>query len=205
MQWHRLDPDKTQIMIESIESGTGASLFTQKSSEAKCMRLPFYDQVLLYRITNNTCLPIFSMDFLGNGELFYYLDGSETPFSKAKEKAKLVLTEQNILAFLQFYYFNVVQEDGEIYPVFGVSPLPDLEDQNIHATKQTLPAGQNNIDIARDQVTHDFLVTCPLFYDGSLMKGIIAVTEDGDVSIQSLSPLLGSGNTDFASAAEKNI
>jgi len=203
MQWHRLEPEKTEKLITSIVNAGGPALFTVKNSEAKCMRLPFFDSVLLYRITNNTCLPVFSMDFLGNGKEFFYIDGSFSPFEKVQHLATLDITRENMAAFLQFYFFTVMQEDGEIYPVYKHTALPDLEDSNLHTTKHDVPEGGYVFEVDEDSNNDSFHVKTCLYYDGSLMSGNLNVSKQGHVEIVGLSPLFGEQNAESASLPYK--
>ncbi|MAQ70743.1 MAG: hypothetical protein CL565_00970 [Alphaproteobacteria bacterium] len=203
MQWHRLEAEKTEKLITSIVNAGGPALFTVNNSEAKCMRLPFFDSVLLYRITNNTCLPVFSMDFLGNGSEFFYIDGSFSPFEKVQQFAELEITKENIASFLQFYFFTVMQEDGEIYPVYKNTALPDLEDGNLHTTRHDVPEGGYTFEIEEDLRNDSFNVKTSLYYDGSLMVGNLEVSKKGNVEITGLKPLFGEQGTENAAFSHK--
>lgn len=189
MSWHRLDADKTKSLLDTVRSSGEAILFSEKNNEAKCMRLPFYNDLLLYRIVNTASLPIFSMDFLGADDGFFYLDGSDTPLSRVSQAGKLQLREDNIAAYVQFYFYNVVQEDGEIYPLFMDAPLPDLMNQNIHASQIDLPDGAPVFTAQQDD--DGFSITTPLYFGGSMMIGAIRVALDGAVTITNIRPMLG--------------
>ncbi len=189
MSWHRLDAENTTKLLDTVKSSGEALLFSQRNNEAKCMRLPFYTDLLLYRIENTASLPIFSMDFLGNDEGFLYLDGSDSPLVKAKEKNQLSLREDNIASYIQFYFFNVIQEEGEIYPIFKKYPLQELANHNIHATQQEIPEGTPELELTQE--ANGFNVKVPLFYSGTLMHGELKVSNDGDINIITVTPLLG--------------
>lgn len=204
MQWHRLDNDKMQVLLNAIKGMGGSSLFSMQSSEAKCMRLPFLEDVLLYRITNNVSLPSFSMDFVGNGSQFYYLDGTFTPLQKAFSLSAPELDVLNLAAYLQFYFFYVIQEDGEIYPVYERTPIPDLDDQNIHATNQDIPDNAYVFDIT-DETENNFKAECTLFYDGGLMTGSLSVTKSGEVEITGLKPLFMGTSSAFSETSKDQL
>ena len=114
MNWHRLDREKTVDMINSVRSAAEALLFSPITSEAKCTRLPFYSNHLLYRLTNCASLPTFSMDFIGDGEKFVYLDGSALPILQINQLAGLNLTPDTVIPYLNFFFLNVRLEEGEI-------------------------------------------------------------------------------------------
>ena len=189
MSWHRLDSEKSQKMLDAVKSSGEALLFSQKNNEVKCMRLPFYNDFLLYRIENTATLPIFSMDFLGHNEEFFHLDGTDGALQAVSKKSQLSLRDDNIAAYLQVYFFNVIQDDGEIYPLFEGSPLPDLDNQNIHASLDSIPVGTPGFQATLEN--NSFSVVAPLFYDGTLMQGTLAVSMDGKVEITGITPLLG--------------
>ena len=200
MAWHRLDTDNARKLLESVRSKGEALLFSERNNEVKCMRLPFCNDYLLYRIENTASLPIFSMDFLGSNEIFLHLDGTDQAFKELQKNTPLTLRDDNIAAYLQFFFFHVIQEEGEIYPIFdGGDPLPELTNQNIHASQPDMPAGTPQFTAAKDGDNYN--VTTPLFYDGALMHGAIQVLADGTVTITSISPLLGLGRADTMSDA----
>ena len=131
------------------------------------------------------------MDFLGQDDKFYYLDGTDGALKAVSSEQKLSLREDNIASYIQFYFFNVVQEDGEIYPLFDEYPLSDLADQNVHDTHQDLPAGTPQFQVEKEG--NAYKITTPLFYSGAIMLGKLDVSADGVVTIETVSPLLGSG------------
>ncbi len=204
MQWHRLDNDKTEVFLNAIKGMGAGSLFTMQSSEAHCMRLPFTENILFFRIKNNMSMPSFTMDFLGDGTNFYYIDGTSVPLERAFTSADLDIDRFNIASYLQFYFFVVIQEDGEIYPVFERAPIPDIDDQNIHATRQSIPNNAYIFDIKEKEEGH-FEVECTLFYDGGLMTGTLSVTPTGRVSIKGLKPLFMDTHSTFSEASKDQI
>lgn len=196
MAWHRLDSDNARKLLEAVRSKGESLLFSERNNEVKCMRLPFCSDFLLYRIENTASLPIFSMDFLGSNETFLHLDGTGDALQDLEKENALLLNEENVQAYLQFYFFHVIQEDGEIYPIFdGGDPLPELVNQNIHASQLDVPPGTPSItvDISKNG---GYEVTTPLFYDGSIMQGSLNVSSKGHVSILNISPVLGMGNAE---------
>ena len=77
--WHKLDRDRTAAMIGDVRKAGDHVLFTIATSEAKCAKLPFYKNFLLYRLTNYASLPSFSFEYIGDGKTYHYLDGSAAP------------------------------------------------------------------------------------------------------------------------------
>lgn len=180
MIWHRLDRDKTIDMIGRVKSAVEAMLFTPMTSEAKCTRLPFLKSFLLYRLTNFSSLPTFSMDFISNGETFYYMDGADTAIRQMVASGELELNEDNIIPYLNFYYCYVRLPEGEIILLKNAEEAPhiDLYDEERREALDVIPEG---VEIERDPTTGGFLVLAPALYDSSPMQVLITVSNDGQV------------------------
>lgn len=181
MIWHRLDRDKTIDMIGRVKSAAEAMLFTPVTSEAKCTRLPFFNSFLLYRLTNFSSLPTFSMDFISNGETFLYMDGADTAIRHMALAGELNLTAETVLPYLHFYYCYVRLPEGEIILLKDAAEAPhiDLYDEERRETLDVVPEG---IQIEADPTTGGFLVLAPALYDSSPMEVLITVSADGQVS-----------------------
>ncbi len=180
MIWHRLDRDKTIDMIGRVKSAAEAMLFTPVTSEAKCSRLPFFRSFLLYRLTNFSSLPTFSMDFLSDGETFHYMDGADTAIRHLVASGELVLTEDTIIPYLNFYYCYVRLPEGEIILLKNPAEAPeiDLYDEDRREALDIIPEG---VQIGKDGENGPFRVTAPALYDSSPMEVIITVSTDGQV------------------------
>lgn len=181
MIWHRLDRDQTIDMIGRVKSAAEAMLFTPVTSEAKCTRLPFFNSFLLYRLTNFSSLPTFSMDFISNGESFHYMDGADTAIRHMVESGELVLNTETILPYLNFYYCYVRLPEGEIILLKNAAEAPhiDLYDEERREDLDVVPEG---VQIEQDPTTGDFLVLAPALYDSSPMEVLITVSADGQVT-----------------------
>ena len=180
MIWHRLDRDKTIDMIGRVKSAAEAMLFTPVTSEAKCTRLPFLKSFLLYRLTNFSSLPTFSMDFVSNGETFFYMDGADTAIRQMVSMGELELNEENIIPYLNFYYCYVRLPEGEIILLRNAEEAPqiDLYDEERRETLDVIPEG---VEIERDPTNGGFLVLAPALYDSSPMQVLITISADGQV------------------------
>ena len=183
MHWHRLDRDKMIGMIDRVTTANEPILFSPHTSEVKCARLPFYSNHLLFRLTNFSCMPTFSMDFLGNGENFIYLDGTDDPIQKINHSAGIHLNKDNVIPYLNFYFFNV-RPDGEDILILrnaDEGQFLDLYDEERREDMHIVP---ENSYVFYDEDTGNFKVTAPLYYLGGVVQADIFVTKDGRVSIK---------------------
>jgi hypothetical protein len=180
MDWHRLDRDKTLGMIASVKSADEALLFSPVTSEAKCARLPFSDSFLLYRLTNYASLPTFSMDFLSNGERFFYLDGSDRALREIIGSEGLKLSKETVIPYLNFYFLNVRLPEGEVVILKdpGEVHTLDLYDDE---RRENIFLSPESLKIEEIPETGGLKVTAPIYYDGTCMEAIITVSKDGVV------------------------
>jgi hypothetical protein len=169
-------------MIGHIKRAAEALMFTPVTSEAKCARLPFFKTFLLYRLTNFASLPTFSLDFLSDGETFFYMDGSHTAIRTLINRGELNLTEETILPFLHFYFCYVRSPEGEIILLKNAAEAPqiDLYDEERREAIDIIPEGSR---IEADSKFGPFRVYAPALYDSSPMEILVSISPEGDVVV----------------------
>ena len=184
MNWHRLDRDKTVSMIDSVKAAAEALMFSPVTSEARCARLPFFNDYLLYRLTNFSSLPTFSLDFLSDGTTYLYLDGTDAPILQAVQTSGLTLARDTVIPYLNFYFLYVRMEEGEVMIVKDINEAStlDLYDDERRENINLQP------DTARIELNESgaYLAHTPVFMDGSLVNAEISVDMAGKVSLKAL-------------------
>jgi len=182
MDWHKLDKTQSADILNHIATVSDPHLFSAQSSEASVQSLPFYNEYMVYRVTNYATLPSFSLDFLSNGEAFYLLDGSPAPINMVNRAGSLYLTTANVIDYVDFYLANIRGEDGDVYLIRDIETMPFLDslslDQQIdlkqkHSAPQATATGGES-----------FTITGNLFYGGTLLNACIIVQNDGMMDIQ---------------------
>lgn len=167
-------------MIARVKSAGNPMLFSVATSEAKCMKLPFFEKFMLYRLTNFSSLPTFSMDFLSDGESYFYMDGTDTPIKHVQDSEKLVITEDTVIPYLNFYFCFVRLPEGEI--ILLKSPeeaaIIDLYDDE---RREEFDARPTPLKIDAPRENGPINVTAPALYDSSPIEAIISVEQDGTV------------------------
>lgn len=183
MDWTRLDKQQSQDILQHITNAADAELFSGNSSEASFKPLSFYQDFMIYRMTNYATLPSFSLDFLSDGESFHLLDGSITPINIVNNKGTLYLNEANVIDYAEFYLINIRGEDGDIYMINDPENLPFLDSLSLD---QQIDLKQKHVspEVLVDKDTGDFIVLADLFYGGTLLKAAIIVTQTGKLTIQ---------------------
>lgn len=178
MQWYPLEKDKATAIVERLKDEGLPGLFAPRVGGLRCAKLPFYNDWLAYRLTNYATLPAFSLDFLGNGETFLYLDGTIRPFAAVSERRALVLNTYTVLDYLSFYYSYVGDSDEEVTVIRGEEDLPGLHRAR-SLPRAALVESLERISIAADTAGTGFTVAAPLYIGGALVFATIAVGSDG--------------------------
>ena len=183
MDWHRLDRHQSKDILGHIAQAADPSLFSGNSSEASFRPLSFYEDYMVYRITNFATIPAFSLDFLSDGERFHMLDGSITPINIVNALGSLYLTESNVIDYVDFYLTNIHADDGDIYMIRDVDNLPFIDSLSLD---QQIDLKQKNVapEVMLDKDTDQFIVVADLFYGGTLLKAGVVVDRNGTLEIQ---------------------
>lgn len=201
-QWHKLDRERTVAMIDSVKRAGDHILFSLSTSEAKCAKLPFYRNLLLYRLTNYSSLPSFSFDYIGDGKHYVHLDGSPTPIYAANDTGNLALTPDTVVEYISFFFNHVSGPDGDIYIIDELEDHPVLEtlgpdeaaDLEVHfQPAQVLP-----------QADGSYIVNTTLFYLGSLVRATVSISDRGRIDVTDFQMLMNVTST-LPSAQEVNI
>ncbi|MBU6235178.1 MAG: hypothetical protein KGQ41_04985, partial [Alphaproteobacteria bacterium] len=104
MNWQKLERNETAKIIQRVSSTPDGALFSKATSEASVAVLPFYRGFNLVRLTNFATLPSFTLEFLSDGQSFYLLDGSADPLNKVSNRGALVLNDQNVTEYVDFFF-----------------------------------------------------------------------------------------------------
>ena len=183
MDWNRLDRQQSAEILDHIAMASDPNLFSKSSSEASFKPLPFYQDYMLYRITNYATLPCFSLDFLSDGESYHLLDGSPSPINIVNMKGALYLTESNVLDYADFYLSNIRGDDGDIYLIRDLDNLPFLDSLG-NDQKMELHSRHAMPEAGKDTDTGNLMVIADLFYGGTLLKAGIIVDNSGNIEIK---------------------
>lgn len=193
MDWQRLDKKATEALIQ--KAGSASVLFSAQTSEARRADLPFMDSYAMYRLTNYAALPMISLDYLvdenaedGNGVL--YLDGSTAPILQAIRNDNFSINEENIVSYVNFYFKNAPDPDGDIYVIEDIDALvffdllePDqqnkLRENFVQPEIEQLPDGR-------------FEIKGCMVYLGSLVTATISILGDGTINVSSVSMMIQS-------------
>lgn len=188
-QWNKMDKDKTEGMIRAVRKAREGALFSPETSGAQVAKLPFYRNYHLYRLTNFASLPAFSFEYLGDGQRFYYLDGSPKAIATVSAKNDLFLNENNVLDYIDFYFRYVTKTGDNILLIrnphdhAGLDSIPEARMREImqhHRAPET----------SYDEAEKKYHVIATLDNDGTLVRAHIVVLPNGLLSLKEQHMLL---------------
>ncbi len=184
MHWQRLDRDNTIKVIDSVKSDENAGMFSHTTSEVKQARLSFYKENSLYKVTNFASLPSFTFEFLSDGKFFHYLDGTETPIYTVNDKGQLTLDAHNVLDYLDFYFGQVGNEDGDdVIVITNPHDMPSLDSLNMWAHDSLF----NNFkapEVHYDKDYDMYEVEVDLYIQSQIVRTKLQISAKGRVQIK---------------------
>lgn len=182
MNWQRLDRDTTLKTIDLVKSATEAGLFSAATSEVQRARLPFYETLFLYKIINHASLPSFTFEYLGDGQFFHYLDGTEHAVYSVNDRGALSLNPGNVLNYLEFFMSHVIMEGDEVAFIRDAADMPLLEsldpDDAYIVTKNHRPP-----EVSYDAGFDKYTVEADIYSEGQMLRALLEVTGSGRVTI----------------------
>lgn len=191
MNWQPIETEELETLLKSVESKGMPGLFSSASSKAQKSVLPFYDGYVLYDLKNYSTLPVFAMQYLGNGKDFNYLDGSPDPVYMVNENTPaLVLSEENIFDYVRFFftYVSTLDEETEMIQDPENSPyFPYLSENQ----KQVISNEKAASNVQFNDQTQLYSIQTPLYYEGSLVKALIEIDQMGHVKVKNYKMLFG--------------
>lgn len=184
MQWQRLDRDTTIKVIDSVKSNDNQGMFNATTSEVQRARLPFYKNYSIYKVTNFASLPSFTFHFLSDGKFFHYLDGTETPIYTVNDKGELNLDKNNVLSYLEFYFSQVGDDDGnDVIVVINPHDMPLLDSLDADAY-DTVFNHYKPSETHYDGGFDAYEIETDLYSDSQMVRAKIEVNVKGRVKIK---------------------
>lgn len=182
MHWQRLDRDNSVKVIDSVKSAENAGMFSIGTSEVKRARLPFYTDYYLYKVTNFASLPSFSFQYLSDGTFFHYLDGTEEPIYTVNDKGSLALNETNVMPYLEFFFNQIGDDEGDTMIINNPHDMPLLESLDMDVY-QAVFSQHKPAKITNNGNSANFHVEADLYKDAQLVRAKIDVSGRGRVKI----------------------
>ncbi len=180
-QWIRMNREQAGRVLGQLSARDDAIVFSRDATEVSWRGLAFFSNYRLCRLTNYATMPTFTMTYLTDGTEYIALDGTANPIYTADEKDPLMLTEENILPYIEFFFSHVQGSEGEVFLIRDPHKMPFMNNFT-DAQKQGIVNNFKPVDVQFDAAHNAYLVEATLHYGGTLMDATIAVMPDGKIS-----------------------
>lgn len=188
--WEVASPQLIAEMSTPLQFVDGALQFDPERSRLDVVELPWYDNVILLRWTDEDWpqegLAIYYL--LHEGKNLFRLNGASPPIHEVNATAPIRLTEANVLDYLRFFCFFVRGEEGpfHISEILSDPVLPqDLDPPTRKVFENTIhPA----IYAGRDERGF-FLCDASLFYSNALFDTRFMIQPSGMVEMEDDEPV----------------
>ena len=128
-------------------------------------------------------MPTFTMTYLTDGTEYIALDGTANPIYTVDEKDPLMLTEANVIPYLEFFFSNVQGSEGDVFLIRDPHKMPFMDSLG-PAQQQSIVQSFKPVSVVFDQAWNAYKVSGTLHYGGGLMAAVIIVMPDGKISFQ---------------------
>jgi len=112
-EWTDVTGDELSGFLAQINPIDGTHNVTNMSAKVAWRPVPFYEGVVLIRVTDPGFVPSkLKVFYLAKEDKLYRLNGQSLPIHQVNELAPISLTEDNILDYVRFFCYFVRGEDG---------------------------------------------------------------------------------------------
>ncbi len=192
-QWKTLTREKALSVLEILSHNKDSVVFSRDQTEVATRDLPFYSKFKVYRLTNYSTLPVFTMKFLSDGNDFYTLDGLANTIYTVNELDPISLNRENIVDYLAFFFNKVQGSEGDVFLIQDPNniPMSDTLNTDIH---------QGIID-KFEAITVEVLngaqainVRANIIYGDAMIDATMSVDSDGKIAFSDQRLLLAGIN-----------
>ena len=188
-QWIKMNHEQAGRVLGQLHGREDAVVFSRDVTEVAWKGLAFYNNYRLCRLINYATMPVFTMVYLTDGTDYIQLDGTANPIYIADEKDPLMLNEENVISYLEFFFSNVQGSEGEVFLIRDPHKMPFMNTLSAVQRQSIIDHFRPPL-VSFDPAANAYKVSGILHYGGSLLAAVIVVATDGKISFQEQSLLL---------------
>jgi hypothetical protein len=188
--WNAVEGEELAGFLAQVGTVDGKHRTSADTTKVAWRTLPFYEQVVLIRLTDKTWLPDnLSIFYLANQGQLTRLDGTSPPIHQTNADAPVRINDDNVLDYLRFFCFFVRGEDGpflvaESMDTFGMPR--NIDDASRKAIEGTIRGASFEGKNAEGFWLCDAIV----FYSNALFFSNFSVQPSGMIEMTDDDPLL---------------
>lgn len=187
--WNAVTGDELIGFLEQVNPIDGKFKATPENTKVSWRPLPFYENVVLIRVTDSTWMPkslkIFFLTM--QGQLFR-LNGTSPPIHEVNAQAPIKITDDNVLEYLRFFCYFVRGEEGP----FFISESMDEPEMPQNMDDKTRSVIEGTIRPATYEGKNEqgfYLCDAVVFYSNALFIANFAVQPTGMIEMLDDDPI----------------
>jgi hypothetical protein len=187
--WTPVEGEYLQGFLDQINPIDGKYKVSTQSSKVAYRTLPFYDDVVLVRVTDSMWSPShLTIYYLTRQGDLYRLNGTSPPIHEVNAKAPIKVTEENVLEYLRFFCFFVRGEEGPFLIAEDINS-PDLPKNMDPKTKAVVEGTIRPATYEGKNEQGFFLCDAVVFYSNALFIANFAVQPTGMIEMLDDEPI----------------
>ncbi|MFN3701241.1 MAG: hypothetical protein ACK4VI_06940 [Alphaproteobacteria bacterium] len=191
MSWGFYSEDKKNDFVAQVTDSGLIGLFEADYIQIQALKIPFYQNGEFLLMENLNVAPPFTMEYIAaghNDQDIVYLDGTSEPFRILNQKGHLLLNDETVIDYLEFFCFSVNQRPQNILLLRNPEQMPyqDTIYLDFHFDKNNY--GADDIKLSRNPDQNGYIVHAPFVFAGKIDLGIATISDSGDIHIERSNP-----------------
>jgi hypothetical protein len=187
--WNAVTGDELVGFLDQVNPIDGKFKASPDSTKVEWRSLPFYEQVVLIRVTDPKWAPRnLKIFFLTNQGNLFRLNGTSPPIHEVNAAAPIKLTEENVLEYLRFFCFFVRGEEGPFLIVEDMDN-PDMPKEMDDQTRSVIEGTIRPATFEGMNEQNFYLCDGVVFYSNALFIANFAIQPGGMIEMLDDEPI----------------
>lgn len=189
-RWNAVSGEELAGFLAQMGTIDGKHRTSAETTKVSWRSLPFYEQVVLIRLTDRTWLPEnLAIFYLANQGQTVRLDGTSPPIHQTNADAPIRINDDNVLDYLRFFCFFVRGEDGP-FLVAESMDTPGMPREMDDATRKAIEGTIRAASFEGKNAEGYWLCDAIVFYSNALFFSNFAIQPSGMIEMTDDDPLL---------------
>ncbi len=188
-RWNAVEGEELAGFLTQVGTIDGKHRTNAETTKVSWRSLPFYEQVVLIRLSDKTWLPDnLAIFYLANQGALVRLDGTSPPIHQTNADAPVRINDDNVLEYLRFFCFFVRGEDGP-FLVAESMDTPGMPRAMDDTTRKAIEGTIRPASFEGKNAEGHWLCDAIVFYSNALFFSNFSVQPTGMIEMTDDDPL----------------
>ncbi len=181
--WQKADPGLGREILENINPHIQPVAFDLEKTTVRQRRLPFYDKVMFYELTDMTAVPAARKYALARGKDVQMINWTNDPIYHMNEQAPIKLNFENVADYVRFFFSYVRGRHGRF---IIIESFEDIRWQNEppSAGRKAMREILSPVNVlAQDDADGTFILEAYMLFKDSLFRTLVHVKPNGQIDM----------------------